>query len=164
LFGFEWGDLANRATVIGLPPAIIGLICTLVGVILAIRQLKLGRRATTASILVSLHESFRQAWLEFRGAEDPKLRMQAFGDITNLVELGCAVFHDGLLEGHTGEILETYLCHILAMIQASEEGPQWMQELLHTTKTFKNTLDFLRSHKNQISLEAVFPDAARAQH
>lgn len=156
MFAFEWGDLANKATVVGLSLAVLAL-----GV--AIRQLALARRATAASILVSLHESFRQAWLQFRGAAgDEPLRTHTFGDLTNLVELGCAVFHDGLLKGHTGQILEDYLCHILAMIQASDEGLRWMQELQHTTRTYKNTIAFLRSHKNKISLEAVFPDTAKA--
>ena len=131
-------------------------------VILAIRQLKLGRQATAASILVSLHKSFRQAWLQFRAAADDKLRSTSgFRRYEQFVEFGCAVLsHDKLLKGHTGVILEDYLCHVLAIVQASDEGRRWMQELQHTEKTFKNTVAFLHSHKSRVSLEAVFPGTA----
>jgi hypothetical protein len=154
MFGFEWGDLANRATVIGLPLAVIA-------VVYAGRQLQLARRATTASILVPLHESFRQAWLQFKCAVGDEGRTHAFADIFNLLELGCAVFHDELLVGHTGALLESYLCHILALIQTSEEGRKRMQDLLHTNRTFENTVAFLGSHKKRISPEMVFPGTSQ---
>ena len=146
---FEWGDLANKAAVIGLP-------LTVVAVFYAGRQLQLARRATSASILVPLHESFRQAWLQFRCAVEDDAQKHAFADIFNLLELGCSVFRDGLLVGHSGSLLESYLCHIFALIQSSEESKKRMQDLLHTDSTFENIVAFLRSHKRQVSPEMVF--------
>jgi hypothetical protein len=137
---------ASVATVVALPPSIVA-------VLYAARQLTLGRRATSAGAVVPLNESLRQAWLQFKGANNEADVRYAFADIANLLELGCAIFHDRLLVGRVGELLEEYLCGIFRMIQTNNDAHQRMVTLLQTEQTFKNIVEFLAKHRREVQLE-----------
>jgi hypothetical protein len=140
----DWAALANVVTVFGLPLAVFALA-------VAIKQLVLARRATAAGVLVPLHESFRQTWLHFVSAKEEDERTHAFADIFNLVELGCAVSNDGLLRGRSGALLVSYLRHVLAHIQSSDDARTRMEASLHTERSYENIAAFLRKHKGQIT-------------
>jgi len=75
-------------------------------------------------------------------------------DIFNLLELGCAVFHDELLIGHTGTLPES-------LIQTSEEAGSECRACRTQTRTFGNILAVLGSHKKRVSAEMVLPGGSQ---
>jgi hypothetical protein len=141
---WDLAAVANLVTVVGLPFAVVAL---LVGV----NQLNLAGKATSASVLVPLHESFRQAWLRFLEAEEDDERTHLFNDIFNLLELGCAIWNDGLLKGNSGELLFAYLRHALATIQSSPDASARMEDSLHNEHTYANIVAFMDKHSDQIT-------------
>lgn len=146
--------LANLATLVGLPLALIALS-------VAAWQVILSRRATTASAVIALNESFRQAWHVFTKAANDDDRQHAFADIMNLLETTCSIFEDGSLVGKTGTLLEDYLCHVFTLIQSSDDARQRIQAMFNTRTTFDHCIRFLAQHRTKIG-NLYVPDPANS--
>jgi hypothetical protein len=113
------------------------------------RQLRTGRRAASAGALIALNESFRQAWLQFSQASED-WRQHTFSDIVNLLETACAIDEDKLFVGKGGKLLEDYLCHVLILIQQSDDARQRIERMMLTPLTFKHILNFIQRHRREI--------------
>jgi hypothetical protein len=141
---------------------ILSLAVTVGAFIYAARQFTLARRTSSAGALIPLHESLRQAWLQFRSAKDEAEKRHTFADIFNLLEMGCAIFHDRLLVGRCGDLLEAYLCGVFGLIQQSADAREHMSGLVVTPRTFSNAAEFLASHKREIALASRTEDMGAA--
>lgn len=129
---------------------LVALILNVVAIAFAVIQLKAGQRASSAASLISLHESFRQAWLQFTRASNNLEEQHAFADIMNLLEIACASFGDKSFSGKSGSVLESYLCHIFSLIGQSKEAADRLDGMFTTDKTFQNIVLFLKTHRSQI--------------
>jgi hypothetical protein len=128
---------------------LIALILNVAALVFAGYQLKIGRRGTSASALITLNESFRQAWLHFSNVDEDG-KQHAFADIMNLLESACAIFEDGMLIGKGGRLLEDYLCHVFTLIQQSDDARIRIEMMMATDKTFEYIVAFLESHRKKI--------------
>jgi hypothetical protein len=133
---------ANIATLVAVCLGAIALFVTA-------RQLRAGRRGASAGALIALNESFRQAWLQFSQASE-EWKQHTFSDIMNLLECACAIYEDKLFVGKGGKLLEDYLCHVLILIQQSDDARQRIERMMLTPKTFDHILKFLQSHRPEI--------------
>lgn len=129
---------------------LVALILTAIALIFTGQQLLIGRRSASATALISLNESFRQAWLHFLKATEDDARQHAFADVMNLLEISCAVFEDKLFVGRSGKLLENYLCHIFILIRDSDDARQRIEKLLLTPLTFQHVVVYLERHRGQI--------------
>lgn len=92
-------------------------VATVIALVFTLLEFRSGRRAASASAVISINESFRQAWTRFLDApaDDERRRYAALADIANLVETGCALQEDAVFAGRSGELLENYLCYVLSL-------------------------------------------------
>jgi hypothetical protein len=130
--------LANLATLFALFLAVIALFMTA-------RQLWVGRRASSASALIALNESLRQAWLHFKNATTDADNQYAFADVMNLLEIACAAREDGLFVGETGVVMNKYLLDILKAIGADVSAKARIKSMLGVPGTFVNLYRFVRA-------------------
>lgn len=137
------GFYASVATLVAAPLGLIGLI-------VAIWQLWAGRKAASAATVIALNESFRQAWLLSSQASDDDGKQYAFSDVINLLETACAVAEDKLLVARGGKLLEDYLCHMLILIQQSDDARQRIERMFVTPQTFGHIKIFLAGHRPQV--------------
>ena len=137
---------ANVATVAALVPTFIALFMTA-------RQLWAGRRAASATSLVSLNESLRQAWLHFRQAKPEDDIQYAFSDVINLMEIACAASEDGLFVGETGKVMEKYLLDVLRAVAQNESAKARIEKMLEIPGTFEHLYRFVRANRNEIVIK-----------
>lgn len=129
-------------------------IATLIAVFIAAWQVRLGRKAASAGAFMTLNESLRQAWLHFSAVSEQgseQQRLHAFSDVMNLLESACAIFEDKIFVGKVGTLLEDYLCHVLILIQQSEDARSRIERIMVTEKTFDHILRFVAQHRSRIS-------------
>jgi hypothetical protein len=138
--------LANLATLVALVPTFIALVMTA-------RQLWAGRLASSATTLVALNESLRQAWLQFRRAEGEDDVQYTFSDVMNLMEIACAAREDGLFVGETGDMMGKYLLHVLKAIAEDTSAKARIEKMLGVPGTFEHLYRFVRSHRKSIVIE-----------
>ena len=134
---------ANMATLVAAPLGLIGLL-------VAILQLRWGRRGASAATVIALNESFRQAWLHYAQVSHEG-KQHAFADIMNLLETACAIEEDKLLVAKGGKLLEDYLCHVLILIQQSDDARQRIECMFVTNQTFDHIINFLARHRREIT-------------
>jgi hypothetical protein len=133
-------------------------VATVIGFIYAAIQFKQGRVATSAAILISINESFRQAWIRFCEADGSEEAAQAaFADVMNLIEAASAVQRGGTLIGHSGRLLTEYLCAILTLIENSPDALRRIEVMVYSKTTFRNTQFFIRRNRSLIRLERIMP-------
>lgn len=134
--------------------SVVANVATVVALFIAIRQLQLGRRASSAASVVTINEAFRQAWGRFMDmkADDPR-RFGAFCDVTNLVESACALHEDQVFTSRSGKLLERYLIAILRVIQGDPAARQWVAGMLHDDHTFEHMRRFVEKHRAEVMKE-----------
>jgi hypothetical protein len=137
--------------------AILALPIGIWAVFYAARQLALARKAGSGSSLIALSEAFRQCWQAFLSADDERKKQIAFGDLSNALEVACAVFRDRVFFGHAEDVLENYLLSTFRLIESNDDASARMVRLLQTPRTFENIVVFLREHRGQ-----GLPDAGTA--
>jgi hypothetical protein len=117
---------AAWATILALPVGAIALS-------IAAWQAVLSRRAVSAQVVLATTDAFARAWDKVATATDPKA---AFGDLVNLMEAACAVYHDGMLTGRSGKLLRAYLVNVLEQFDSSQGAREALVQLLQTDDTF----------------------------
>ena len=137
---------------------LIAFVLNIAALFFAGYQLKIGRRGTSASALIALNESFRQAWLHFSNVDEGG-KQHAFADIMNLLESACVIFEDGMLVGKGGRLLEDYLCHVFTLIQQSDDARNRIKAMMATEKTFEYILAFLKKHRKRLNGITILPQA-----
>jgi hypothetical protein len=128
---------------------LVAVALNVIALLMMARQLRTGRTAASAGALIALNESFRQAWLQFSQASED-WRQHTFSDIMNLLESACAIDEDKLFVGKGGKLLEDYLCHVLILIQQSDDARQRIERMMLTPLTFKHILKFIQRHRREI--------------
>lgn len=134
---------SGTATILALPVGIGALIY-------AGCQLSLARKAGSGASLIALSESFRQNWKVYLAATTDAERNYAFGDLSNSLEIACAVFSDGVFHGRSKTVLEAYLINVFALIEVSALARQHLEDLLEVKETFEDIRIFAERHQTAI--------------
>ena len=140
---------------------LIALALNIVALYYAARQLWIGRRSGSAGALLTLNESFRQAWFVFVQASDDDSKQHALSDVMNLLETACVIFEDGLFVGKSGKLLEDYLCHVFISIQHSADARARIPKMFTTGHTFDHIIRFLENRRELLK-EDIFPISGSA--
>ena len=128
---------------------LVAVVLTAVALFLTARQLRIGRRASSAGAFIALNELFRQAWLHFSNIDEAG-KQYAFADVMNLLDSACAVFDEKIFVGKVATLLEDYLCHVFILIQESDDARERTEQMMMTPKTFEHIVRFLRQHRKRI--------------
>lgn len=128
---------------------LVAVALTAIALFLTARQLRIGRRASSAGAFIALNESFRQAWLHFSNIDEAG-KQYAFTDVMNLLDSACAIFDEKIFIGKVATLLEDYLCHVFILIQESPDARGRIEQMMMTSKTFEHIVKFLRQHRTRI--------------
>ena len=131
---------------------VVGLFLAIWAFTIARRDLQLSRKATSAAAFLTVSESFRSAWMEFRKANNPADRDFHFGELANLIERACALHNEGLLYGLTMELLRAYLDELIEMIEGDPETLARLDNLIVSDKTFEQIAIYRRGKRLRSTL------------
>jgi hypothetical protein len=129
---------------------LVAVALTAIALFLTARQLRIGRRATSAGAFIALNESLRQAWLQFSNIDEAG-KQYAIADVMNLLESACVIFDEKIFVGKVETLLEDYLCHVFILIQESDDARGRIEHMMLADRTFEHIVKFLRHHHKRIS-------------
>lgn len=140
------------------PVAVAGLVIAVASFWLAIVALQRGNKNASAALVVTIHENFRQAWQRVRTAPDMTTRSIELHELLNLIETTCAIQQERSVTGVSRELIETYLCEILAIIGRDVPARQAIARMRTAPDTFKYLRRFfaeMRRSGQALPLEKV---------
>lgn len=129
--------------------AIAGLLVSMLGFGLAVWALEKGNRNASASLVLTLSESFRAAWARWLDAAEDKKDFELH-EVLNLVEVATTLYNDRAYAGHSKGMMEAYLKSILNMMDGSEGMRAALAPMQDEPKTFEHTKAFCRKFRIQL--------------
>ena len=93
--------------------------------------------------MVTLNETFRQAWSRYLSAEQEASRQYEFSELMNLLEIGCALYLERSLSGVSRELIEEYLGNSLSLIENNDDVRRRIEPMRHSPTTLKYIKRFL---------------------
>lgn len=132
---------------------IASLTIALVALVVALLALRRSDKNTSAATLVTLNEAFTAAWQRYLA---PKAKRDfEFGNLANLLEIGCAFHHEGSIHGASKEILGHYLESILGMIEELPDARKRLQALREDPDNFKYIIRFLTKRRTRAARDVA---------
>ncbi|TPN81046.1 hypothetical protein FJ987_25815 [Mesorhizobium sp. CU2] len=117
-----------------------GLLGTAAAFLLSAWEMRGNRRATSASLYMSLAESMRAEWRAFDLANGQKdTQEEILGEILNLVEAGCACENDRMFAGRTRKILRNVIDDIQDAIDGNPEIKALASKLTTHSHTYEES-------------------------
>jgi len=147
------GDWMALATLV---MALATLIATIVAVWIA--KVTLGKSNKNASIatVLTLNESFRQAWRRFIDEEDPSKREYEFSDLMNLFEIACGIEYEKSFTGVSRQLIREYLKETIGLLKKDEYANEKIPQMLRDDLTFCYIRKFINSKPR---LSVIIPPA-----
>lgn len=126
---------------------ILGFLFTIAGVIFAVRGISASNRNSSASLFLDYNESISRRWENYLEAIRTESKQDEFyfGELINLIEIGCAYYDDGAFVNNQRKILEKYLDDVLDLINANEK----MRELLTSHISSPDTFEHIQKYRKQ---------------
>lgn len=123
--------------------------CVVSMVALAVSLIALRRsdRNTSLATLVSINQGLSDAWRHYLYDPSPEMRDLAFGDLTNLLEIGCAAYLSGSIHHESKKLLGQHLCGTLNIIEGHAPAHHALRELREAPATFANLRSFQKIMK-----------------
>ena len=109
----------------------------------ALFAIRRGNRNASASTIIVLNESFRQAWTRFLSAVDEQSKEFEFSELMKLFEITCDIYLEDSLSGVSREPLEEYVGNTLSLLEANDDARERMDGMVHSPTTFKYIRRFL---------------------
>lgn len=100
-------------------------------------QLRLSRKATAVTAVMSVHDSITQGWNAWLVAATPDEREVAFGNLVNLLETSCLAYREEMVVGRSKAMLRHYLSANMDTIDNAGLASQLLP-LFQSSKTFEN--------------------------
>lgn len=123
--------------------ALASLAVAFVALIVAGYGIRKANRATSAAMLVTFNEGFRQAWGRYFDASENKKQFE-LAELLNLFEIACAIYLEKSLTGNSRELVFEYLDSILKILITNKEvSEQVRRELIQSKTTFKFIKKFI---------------------
>ncbi|WP_141245119.1 hypothetical protein [Mesorhizobium sp. WSM3860] len=143
--------IADLVTIAGLPAATAGL-----G--LAFWEARANRRANSAALYNSIAQSIREEMKGFEAAKTQDEQEDHLSEVLNWVEVGCALHHDGLLAGRTGQILRHTIDEIQDKIALKPNLKALASKLTTHPHTFSNSEAYRADSERKRAREQAITD------
>jgi len=133
--------------------ALASLAVALVSLYISLYAVRKANATTSAATLVSLNESFRQAWercLQPSAAEDPT--NSDLADLLNLIEIASAIYLDGSVSGNSRKLILEYLNNVLSHITENPSLNDRVPSLLQDDSTFIFMKRFFGKRRSDLSV------------
>jgi hypothetical protein len=136
----SWGlaDLANLVTIIGLPLALWGLYTVA-------QQMRNDRLSVSAGAIANMRASIMERVdlvdAARQAGSEPQWR-HGFLELTNDLEMACAIYLDGQMSGRSGKLAKDMICDFLQMINDDEDLKEELARAIHADDTYTNIRDF----------------------
>jgi len=125
-----------EVALLGLYVAEAGFALSVAGIVIAVIALLRGNKNSSASLMVTLHDGFRQAWVRYLDAPEARKSFE-FHELINLIEVAAATYREKSLVGASREMIEEYICGILRIIASNDDAVAQIHRMRHSPSTFK---------------------------
>jgi hypothetical protein len=115
--------------------AIGSIAVALIALIVACYAIRRSNRNSSVATLVTLNEGFRQAWQRFLAPEADK--NYEFSELSNLLEIACAIHLEKSLFGVSRELSREYIEQVLLLLERNGDAQHMLAEAIHSPTTFK---------------------------
>src|SRR3990167_4966902 len=122
--------------------AVISVMAAIVAVIVSLVALHRADKNTSLATLVSINEGMSQAWRHYLHDETAEERELAFGDLINLLEIGCAAYLNGSIHHDSKGLLGQHLCSTLDIIGGHAPARDALHALREAPSTFEHLAKF----------------------
>lgn len=123
------------------------LVAAIVALVVARDAIRKSDRNTSAAMLVTLYEAFRQGWARFQAETDPERSRYEMAELMNTFEIACAIHHEQSIHGVSREILEEYLRDTLRKFADDEDAAGCIRAMRDGPSTFKYLALFLHGQR-----------------
>jgi hypothetical protein len=134
--------------------AIAGVVVSLAGLVVALAALAVawfaivrGNKNSSAAILITLNDLFRQGWQRFLSETDSNKRQFELAELFNLFEIACAIHSEKALVGVSRELMTEYLNFTLDHLQENKEAMAAFERLTQTDETFRYMRQFVIANR-----------------
>jgi hypothetical protein len=121
---------ADWLTTLGISVGAIGLFFTWYGIH------RTNKNASAASY-ISLNEAWRQAWERYLAAVDEPAKQHQFAELSNILEISCALKIKKVFTGVSRELLTEYIDDIINLLRKNEDARNRLLALIDKASTFK---------------------------
>jgi hypothetical protein len=127
---------------IALATGLISGTISLIALAVALFAIRKGNKNSSAAILVTLNDSFRQAWQRFLAAEDETSRQHEFAELLNVMEIACAIYLEKSLAGVSRKLAEEYISHILTLLESNDDAQERLASMINSPTMFEYIAGF----------------------
>jgi len=103
---------------------------------IAYRTIRQGNKNSSTAILIALNDAFRAAWERYISAEDTK-KSHEFAELLNVLEIACAIHHEGSLFGVSKTLSRDYIENIIILIENDDKARMLLETMIHAPNTFE---------------------------
>lgn len=131
--------------------ALAALIVAVIGFVVAIYALYRGNRNTSASTVIALNDSLRQA-LERLITPSGSIDLDQLPELMNLFEIACGIYLENSLAGVSKKLMGNYLASVLRAVVQNAEISNAIPAMLEGEDTFLYIKKFLRDKPATVSV------------
>lgn len=113
------------------------LVVSVIALFVAYVAVQRSDRNSSAAMLVTLYEAFRQGWARFQAETDPDRSRYEMAELMNTFEIACAIHYERSIHGASREILEEYLRDTLTKFAEDEDAARCIRAMRDGPSTFK---------------------------
>jgi hypothetical protein len=89
----------------------------------------------------------RQGWDRFLRAQDEPAKLHQFAELSNVIEIACALCVKKVFIGIPRELLTEYLDDVMRLLDANDDAKGRLETLIHSETTFKYIVRYLKMRR-----------------
>jgi hypothetical protein len=128
---------------------IVGIAVAGIGLAFNGYGIRRGNQNSSAASLIALNEALRQGWERFLFAKDESSKQHNFAELSNALEIACALSVKRVFVGVSQELLTEYLDDVLTLIDANEDAKLRIRALIHSETTFKYLVSYFSNFRRR---------------
>ena len=136
---------------IALASLFVAGLALIVSLIVALYTVWRSDKTASAGMLITLHDGLQRGWVRFLNATDEH-KSYEFADLTNLMEISCALYLNKSLTGKPRELMRDYLVDCLRLLASNSDARARLRILASAPTTFAEIREFERRHRRSLSL------------
>jgi hypothetical protein len=136
---------------IALCSLVVAGLALVVSLIVALYTVWRSNKTASAGMFITLHDGLQRGWVRFLNATEDR-KSYEFADLTNLMEISCALYLNRSLTGKPRELMRDYLIECLVQLSSNSDARSRLQILSNRPTTFAEIREFERRHRSSLSL------------
>jgi len=93
----------------------------------------------------------RQGWERYLAAKDDTAKQHQLAELSNALEIACAICIERVFVGVSHELLAEYLDDVMRILEGNDDAKRRLEALIHSATTFKYIVRYIQMKPNRTS-------------